>query len=46
MAVVIATASTVLGAMMLPAGMVVWMPPGVSSSMRQPLTSTALSLVL
>ena len=45
MAVVIATASTVWGAMMLPAGMVVWVPPGVSSSMRQPLTSTALSLV-
>ena len=46
MAEVIATASTAWGAMMLPAGMVVWVPPGVSSSMRQPLTSTAVALVL
>ena len=43
---VIATANTAWGAMMLPAGMVVWVPPGVSSSMRQPLTSTAVALVL
>jgi len=46
MAVVIATANTAWGAMILPAGMVVWVPPGVSSSMRQLLTSTAVSLVL
>ena len=43
---VIATANTALGAMMLPAGIMVWVPPGVSSSMRQPLTSTAVALVL
>lgn len=46
MALLSAITTSCCGAMVVPAAMVVTVPPGVSSSMRQPLTSTMVLLAL